>query len=161
MDEEIIKEDLSKNKKISPELKIKRRKILFKNIMLIILILLYLLILTMAFYKMELNTLATDLKVISVGLLVFAIYKFENGYKNDNEGTFLTGVEALLFALFTLFMTALISEEEQLFKNVILGTGIVSTVYYLSKSYVLRRKIKKEHKKKISDVRDIVWKGEI
>lgn len=160
MDEEILKEDLSKNKKITPELKEKMRRILFRNILIIILIIVYLLVLTLAFYKMELNTVAIDLKVISVGLLLFAIWKFENGYKQDNEGIFLTGVEVLFFALFTLFMTALISEEEQIFKNVILGSGIVSTIYYLLKSYVLRRKIKKEHKKKISDVRDIVWKGE-
>ncbi len=160
MEEEILKEDLSKNKKITPELKEKMRRILFKNILVIIFIILYLLILTLAFYKMELNTLALDLKVISVGFLVFAILKFEKGYKEDKEGIFLTGVEALVLALMTLFMTALISEEEQIFKNVILGTGIIATVYYLLKSYVLRRKIKKEHKMKISDVRDIVGKGD-
>lgn len=160
MEEEILQEDLSKNKKITPELKEKMRMILFKNTLLIILIVLYLLVLTLAFYKMELNTLALDLKVISVGLLVWAIVKFEKGYKEDNEGIFLTGVEALVFALLTLFMTAFINVEEQAFRGIILGSGIISAIYYLLKSYVLRRKIKKEHKKKISDVRDIVGKGD-
>lgn len=160
MSEDILKEDLSKNKKITPELKEKMRKILLKNVLIIIGILLYLLILTLAFYKMELNTLATDLKVISVGFLVLAIMKFEKGYREDKEGIFLTGVEALVLALITLFMTALISVDEQIFKNIILGIGLITTIYYLLKTYVLRRKIKKEHKKKISDVRDIVGKGD-
>ena len=160
MDEEILKKDLSKNKKITPELKQKMRKILFQNILIIIFIMLYLFILTLAFYKMELNTLEVDLKTISVGLLVFAIWNFEKGYKEDKEEVFLRGVEILILSLFTLFTTALISEEEHFFKNVMMSTGLISIIYYLSKSYILRRKIKKEHKRKISDVRDIVGKGE-
>lgn len=94
------------------------------------------------------------------GFLVFAIVKFENGYKQDKEGIFLSGVEALILALITLFMTSLISSDEQFFKNTIWGIGTFATIYYLLKTWILRRKIKKEHKKKISDVRDIVGKGD-
>lgn len=157
---EVLEEDLSKNKKLTPELKKKIRKTFGKNILIIGLILMYMGLLTLSFYKMELNTLSTDLKVLSVGFLAFAIIKFEQGYKKDNEGIFLTGVEALVLALITLFMTVLISTSENFFKNVILGICIFVTVYYLLKSLVIRSKIKKQHKKQVSDVRDIVKKGE-
>lgn len=160
MAEDILQEDLSKNKKMTPELKEKRRKILLKNILLIIATIIYLLIITLAFYKMELNALAVDLKVISSFFLIWAILKFEKGYKKDNEYIFLTGVELLVFALLTLFMTAFVNTEEQTFRRIILGTGIVVTIYYIMKTYISRRKVKKEHKKKISDVRDIVGKGD-
>ena len=157
---EVLEEDLSKNKKLTPELKKKLRKTFGKNILIIGLILMYMGLLTLSFYKMELNTLSTDLKVLSVGFLAFAIIKFEQGYKKDNEGIFLTGIEALVLALITLFMTVLISTSENFFKNVILGISIFATVYYLLKSLVIRAKIKKQHKKQVSDVRDIVKKGE-
>lgn len=157
---EVLEEDLSRNKKLTPELKKKIRKTFGKNILIIGLILMYMGLLTLSFYKMELNTLSTDLKVLSVGFLAFAIIKFEQGYKKDNEGIFLTGVEALVLALITLFMTVLISTSENFFKNVILGISIFVTVYYLLKSLVIRSKIKKQHKKQVSDVRDIVKKGE-
>lgn len=157
---EVLEEDLSKNKKLTPELKKKIRKTFGKNILIIGLILMYMGLLTLSFYKMELNTLSTDLKVLSVGFLAFAIIKFEQGYKKDNEGIFLTGIEALVLALITLFMTVLISTSENFFKNVILGISIFATVYYLLKSLVIRAKIKKQHKKQVSDVRDIVKKGE-
>lgn len=157
---EVLEEDLSKNKKLTPELKKKIRKTFGKNILIIGLILMYMGLLTLSFYKMELNTLSTDLKVLSVGFLAFAIIKFEQGYKKDNEGIFLTGIEALILALITLFMTVLISTSENFFKNVILGISIFVTVYYLLKSLVIRSKIKKQHKKQVSDVRDIVKKGE-
>ena len=157
---EVLEEDLSKNKKLTSELKKKIRKTFGKNILIIGLILMYMGLLTLSFYKMELNTLSTDLKVLSVGFLAFAIIKFEQGYKKDNEGIFLTGVEALVLALITLFMTVLISTSENFFKNVILGICIFVTVYYLLKSLVIRSKIKKQHKKQVSDVRDIVKKGE-
>ena len=65
MDEEILKEDLSKNKKLTPELKSKIRKIIGKNILIAGCILIYIGLINMAFYKMELNTLSIDLKVLS------------------------------------------------------------------------------------------------
>ena len=116
---EILEEDLSKNKKLTPELKKKIRRIFGKNIFIIGLILIYMALLTLAFYKMELNTLSTDLKVLSTGFLVFAIIKFEQGYKNDNEGIFLTGIELLVLAIITLFMTVLISTDEHFFQSII------------------------------------------
>lgn len=157
---EILEEDLSKNKKLTPELKKKIRKIFGKNIFIIGLILIYMALLTLAFYKMELNTLSTDLKVLSTGFLVFAIIKFEQGYKNDNEGIFLTGIELLVLAIITLFMTVLISTDEHFFQSTIMGISIFVAVYYIVKSFVIRGKIKKQHKKQVSDVRDIVKKGE-
>ena len=157
---EILEEDLSKNKKLTPELKKKIRRIFGKNIFIIGLILIYMALLTLAFYKMELNTLSTDLKVLSTGFLAFAIIKFEQGYKNDNEGIFLTGIELLVLAIITLFMTVLISTDEHFFQSTIMGISIFVAVYYIVKSFVIRGKIKKQHKKQVSDVRDIVKKGE-
>lgn len=160
MEEDIVKEELSKIKKITPELKQKRRKILLKNILILILIILYLGLLTFAFYKMELNSLSLYLKIISLVFLALSIYKFEQGYRKDNEGIFLTGVEILVLALITLFMTSFINFDEHIFKNIIIGIGIFAIVYYFLKTYILRRKVKKEHKKNISDIRDIVEKGD-
>lgn len=157
---EILEEDLSKNKKLTPELKKKIRRIFGKNIFIIGLILIYMALLTLAFYKMELNTLSTDLKVLSTGFLVFAIIKFEKGYKNDNEGIFLTGIELLVLAIITLFMTVLISTDEHFFQSTIMGISIFVAVYYILKSFVIRGKIRKQHKKQVSDVRDIIKKGE-
>lgn len=158
--EEIFEEDWSKNKKLTPELKTKIRKTFVKSFAMIGLILVYMGLITLAFYKMELNTLATDLKVIGTGFLVVSIIKFEQGYKKDNEGIFLVGVEFLVLALISLFMTALISEEEVFFKNVVTGICVFSAIYYLIKTWVIRRKIKKQHKKQMSDIRDIVKKGD-
>lgn len=158
--EEIFEEDLSKNKKLTPELKTKIRKTFGKSFAMIGLVLVYMLLITLAFYKMELNTLATDLKVIGAGFLVVSIVKFEQGYKKDNEGIFLVGVEFLILALISLFMTALISAEETFFRNVVTGICIFSVIYYLLKAFIIRRKIKKQHKKQISDIRDIVKKGD-
>ena len=136
MEEEILKEDLSRNKKLTPELKNKIRKIYAKHFLVIGLIFVYTGIITLAFYKMELNTLATDLKVLSLGFLCFAIIKFEQGYKKDNEGIFLTGVESLVLALMTLFMTSFISIEESEFKNITTGFCGFALIYYLLKKKV-------------------------
>lgn len=57
-------------------------------------------------------------------------------------------------------MTSFISIEEQVFKNIIFGFSIFTATYYIIKSFIMLRKIKKEHKNNISDVRDIVKKGE-
>lgn len=156
MNEDILKEDLSKNKKLTPELKKQIKKIWGINIFIILFIAIYMYLIFLAYYKMELDTFSYDLKVLSVGFLAFAIYKFEKGYKKDNERIFLTGVESLVLALITLFMISFIGIEEIYFKNIIIGCVSFSLIYYVLKSLYLTHKIKKEHKKKISDVRDII-----
>lgn len=65
-----------------------------------------------------------------------------------------------MLAILTLLMTSFISIEEQSFKNIVIEFSVFSAIYYLIKSFVMIRKIKKEHKNKISDVRDIIKKGE-
>ena len=160
MEEDIVKEELYKMKKITPELKQKRRRILLKNFVIIVFIIAYLGILALAFYKMELNSLSLYLKILSIAFLGFSIFKFEQGYRKDDERIFLTGVEILILSLITLFMTSFINFEEHVFKNIIIGIGIFAIVYYSLKTYILRRKIKKEHKKNISDIREIVEKGD-
>lgn len=72
--DDILKEDLSKNKELTPELKKKIRKIFGKNILIIGTIFLYMLIITFAFYKMELNTLENDLKVLSTRF--FSVFNY-------------------------------------------------------------------------------------
>lgn len=153
---EVLEEDLSKNKKLTPELKSKIRKTFIKNLLIAIFIVIYMGLLGMAFYKMELNVLATDLKMLSLGFLVFSIIKFEQSYRKDNEGIFLIGIETLFLAIVTLLMTGLISEEESLFKNVIFAVALVGIVYYMLKTIIIALKIKKQHKKQISDVREII-----
>ena len=156
MNEEILKEDLSKNKKLTTELKKRIKKIWGINICIILFIVLYMYLMFLAYYKMELDTFSYDLKVLSVGFLAFAIYKFEQGYKKDNEKIFLTGIESLVLALITLFMISFISIEEFYFRNIVIGFMAFSLIYYVLKSLYLTHKIKKEHKKNISDVRDII-----
>lgn len=158
MEDNILKEDLSKNKKLTPEFKKRIKKVLGINLLLAAIIVVYMFAIQFGFYNLELNTLETILKVIASIILVFAIYKFEMSYKKDNEGIFLSGVEALIVALITLFMTSFINIEEGIFKNIIYGICIFVFIYYLIKSFVQIRKIKKEHKKQISDVREIIEK---
>lgn len=73
--DEILKEELFKNKKMSPELKRKMRKIVGKNLFAIGAIIIYMGILSLAFYKMELNTLSNDLKVLSIRIFSICNYQ--------------------------------------------------------------------------------------
>ena len=158
MEDNILKEDLSKNKKLTPELKKKRRKVLEINLFIIIFIVVYMFDIKYAYYTVELNTLSNILKAISVVFLIISIFKFDAGYRKDNEGIFLTGIEILIIALISLFMTTLINVEEHIFSSIIYGICIFTGIYYLLKSFVKIRRIRKEHNKQISDVRKIIEK---
>ena len=143
---------------MTPELKKKRRKILEINLFIIIFIIAYMFAIRYAYYTVELNTLSNILKAISVVFLVFSIFKFESGYRKDNESIFLTGIEILVIALISLFMSYLINVEEHIFTNIIYGICIFAGIYYVLKSFVKIRRIRKEHNKQISDVRKIIEK---
>ena len=156
-----IKEDISlKNrKKLPEELKSKRNNMIFKNLLIAICITVYFILINLGYYNIEKNIYMTDLKIFSIIVLAISIILFEKGYRKDNEGIFLSGIEVLIIAIITL------AEQYRIFysfDNIQMLFNLVPVyfiIYYTIKLLINTRMIEKEYS--ATDVREIVKKGEV
>lgn len=153
---EELKQDISlkARKKLPEYIKDKRNNIIFKNIIIAILVTLYFAFLQLGYCNITKNVYVNDLRVFSTVLLVISIIFFENGYKKDNEGIFLYGVETLLIAFITLTMPFTMFEASRTMHIFIELSFIYFIIYYIIKSLIQVRKVKKEYL--TSDVRELV-----
>ena len=146
--------ELKARKKLSPELKEIRNKMILKNLWIAIFIMIYFLFLSLGNYNIDRTVFITDLHVFSAAILVLSICLFEKGYKKDDEGIFLNGVEALVVAFLTLIMPYTMFEATSTIHFIASFSFIYFTVYYLIKSLVQAVKLKKKYT--TSDVKELV-----
>lgn len=146
--------ELKARKKLSPELKEIRNKMILKNLWIAIFIMIYFLFLSLGNYNIDRTVFITDLHVFSAAILVLSICLFEKGYKKDDEGIFLNGVEALVVAFLTLIMPYTMFEATSTIHFIASLSFIYFTVYYLIKSLVQAVKLKKKYT--TSDVKELV-----
>lgn len=155
MDE--LKEDISlKNRKRLPqETKQKRKNVVLKNMIIAIFTIVYFMFLNIACFNVENSIYIILLQVFSGIFLVVSIMLFEKGYKKDNEGIFLNGVEALVISFVTMLMQFKFDDSKTI-RLIFTLIFVVFILYYVLKSIIQARNLKKSYK--ASDVEELVKK---
>ena len=107
--------------------------------------------------NIETSIYLTDLKVFSFGLLATAIIVFEYSYKKDNGYTAMYGIEILITAILTLFLTYMSSLfVNRIYILILSCVVVVYVVYFIIKSLIIVYKMKKQYFKEKDDIKDIV-----
>lgn len=135
-------------------------KKILKNSLYAICIILYLLILSFAYTRMNIERLSEDIRVFSGMFLVLGLLSLERAYKNENGNTAITAIELLVLSFYSLsimHMTALIKCE--FIPYVLISTGVIGC-YYILKVIVSYTKQRREYLKGLSDISEIVKKDE-
>lgn len=150
---------LKSRKKLPKDIKFKRNKIIFINLLLAICAIVYFGFLNLGLKNIEATIYIEDLKVFSTALLIVAIILFEKGYKNDNESIFLYGIEILVAAFITIMMQHKVLNSIHTSFDIILSLSFLYfSVYYIIKGLILARKTEKKHV--TTDIRELVKKDE-
>ena len=68
------------------------------------------------------------------------------------------GIEILVLAILTLGLPTLYIIQKENYSFIITGAILTFTLYYMIKSYLIYRKQKKVHVKKVSDINEIIKK---
>ena len=149
--------ELKAKQTLSPEYKKTKKKIILKNLWISIFIMIYFTFLDLGNYNIDKAIFITDLHVFSIAILIFSIYLFEKGYKKDDEGIFLNGVEALFVAITTLIMPYTMFEAGKTVHLIASFAFIYFVIYYAIKTIVQVVRLRKKYK--ASDVRELVKKN--
>jgi len=153
-----IKKELEDKHKLPENTKGNMNRRIQINILVAITVMLYFYFLNLGFTNIEQYSFLTDLKVFSMVILGGTIILFELAYKRDEGKYCIFGIESLVLALITLFLTYVVVFLSDKFKMILVISSLIFATYYTAKSIIIYVKTKSEYNKNKSDVKYIVKK---
>lgn len=153
-----IVEEIKEKKRIPKEVKEKMNQVVFKNVALGIIIVLYFIFINLGYHNITKDVFVVDIKVFSMCLAIIAIVLFEKSYCKNSGELAVYGIEILLAALATLFMQYVYFYQGDTFIKLYMLIPLVFAIYYVSKAAILAAKIQDTHRRNISDVKEIIKK---
>lgn len=153
--EEIAKK-IENKKKLPKEEKGKLYKKIIINIVVAWAIVTYFIFVNLGCLHIQGEVFITDLKVFSLTLIAIAIIIFESAYNKDNGSIAIFGIETLVAAIVTLVSIYMYILHQEIYVMYIAIASFVSIIYYILKSIIIGIHAKREYKKTISDVKEII-----
>ncbi len=143
--QEVVHEELKKNKKIPED---KEKKILnkvFQGIALAVVILFYFNFIVLGFINIASNIFLTDLKVFSVAILLISIGLFEIAYKKESLSLAVNGIEILILAFVTMALLYINLMWSDKFIPIAVLISYLFAIYYVAKTIIVYRKMQKQY----------------
>ena len=154
-DEFVELDKIAKQEKLPEEEKQKITRIALDNLINAISIMTYLIVLMLLpLIKKQMFSI-TIYKTASMIILFLSIFIFEKAYKCDSGKLTISGIEVLILAIITLFAQYGFLKMQYTFLQL---AGVYYGVYYIIKTIVLSVKIKRNYRKTVSDISEIVKK---
>lgn len=155
---EEIKSTLNKKNKIPKEKLEEIYGLIFKNIAIAAVIMVYFIFLNLGQMNIKTDIYQTDLKVFSITSLLISIVLFEKAYKKDSGEIAIYGIETLILAIITLTLIYINLMFSSRYVFIVNSISCIFAIYYLIKSVVIY--IKKRKKCYIDDMKEIINKEE-
>ena len=152
---EKIEEEIKKQTTISDEKKKKINKRVFKNIMIAIGIVIYFIFINLGFYNLEPSKFLKDLQVFSIVTIGITIVIFEKAYKKDSGELTMYGIEFLILSICTLLTIYIGINYNNKFPYIINTISMLFSIYYVGKTIIIYRKMRKKALKRASDIEKI------
>lgn len=156
-----MKKDRKKQKRKMPkEVSQKIWKKTFYQLLTTIGIMLYFVVLNLAYVNMREERLIGDIKVFAGAFLVVGIVMLEKAYREEKGKYVLTGIESLVFSLHTLSIMHVITLFKYDFRLYLLTSSYIFSIYYVLKSIIIYIREKRIYSKGLSDISEIIKKEE-
>ena len=157
--EHIEKIEELETKKELPEIEEEKINVkVFENLVIADVVMLFLYFIALGALNIETNAFLTDLRVFSITLITFAIMLFEYSYRKENGNVCIHGIECLVLAIFTLISIYLYTLYFKKFHMIVASISFIFAVYYVGKSIIIYRKMKKQYIDSLNDINEIVKK---
>ena len=129
--------------------------IIFKNMIIAIIIMIYTYFLVMGFVNISSEKYIIDLMVFSILLLFLSIIIFEIAYKKDSGKLAINGIEVLVLAIVTFYLPYMYAYFHNDYNTIVILLGIAYAIYYSTKSIISTKLEKRKYKKTSSDIKNI------
>lgn len=158
----ITKEGSKKEKsKIPQDISQEMLKKMFENLLRAIGIMVYFVVLNLAYSSMKQERLIGDIEVFAGAFLVIGIFLLEKAYKKEDNGTIIiSAIECFILSLHSLSIMHVITLFGYEFQYYLLTSSYIFALYYVLKVTIMYTKGKHEYLKSLSDISEIVKKEE-
>ena len=153
-----FEEEINERKKLPIEEKKKVKKEIIINSIFFGIILLLLVILNIAEENISTDIYLLILKIISIILCIISVVMLEISYKTNKNSIILKTLEIVILMFFTIFLRAAYSLYYGQFYKVIIVAIVICAIYYIIKTILSMKRIKKMYYKSLNDIKTIVAK---
>ena len=171
MEEKKIEETVNQLTKIKKDRKKQKQKMpkevsqiifkkIFNQLLAAICIMLYFVILNLAYVNMREERLIGDIKVFAGAFLVVGIVMLEKAYRKEIGKYVVIGIELLVLSLHTLSIMHIITLLEYDFRLYLLTSSYIFSIYYVLKSIVIYVRERRIYLRGLSDISEIIKKEE-
>lgn len=155
--EQLEKERIEK-KRIPKDEEAKINKKLFENILIADILMVFFYLISLGSLNIETPVFLTDLKVFSISLIIFTIILFEVSYKKESGNLCIHGIESLILSIVMLFSSYVYTIQMKEFTTFAAIVSYAFAIYYVGKSIVIYKKMKKKYIAGLSDIDEIIKK---
>lgn len=152
--------DKKEKNKIPKEVSQEILKKIFRNILKAIGIMIYFVVLNLAYNTMKQERLIGDIKVFAGVFLLIGILIMEKAYKKDSGESAISAIELICLSLHTLSIMHVITLFKYDFRIYLLTSSYVFSIYYVLKAIIIYTKERKRYLNSLSDVSEIVKEDE-
>lgn len=149
-----------KSKKIPKEISQDILKKMLKCLLMAVGVMVYFIVLNLAYSAMKHERLVGDIKVFAGAFLVVGLIMLEKAYKQDKGTIAIDGLEFIVLALHSLSIMHIITLFKYDFRYYLLTSSYIFSIYYVFKSIVLYTKGRKDYLSSLSDISEIVKKDD-
>jgi len=152
--------EVKKKMKLPKEISQEIVKNIFGNLVKAVSIMIYFVILNLAYTNIKQERLTGDIQVFAGMFLVFGILMLEKAYKKDSGTIAISSIELLFLSLHTLSIMHITSLLKYDFRTYLIASSYVFSIYYVLKSIIIYTKGRKDYFNNLSDISEIVKKDE-
>lgn len=131
---------------------------IFWNVIKAVAIVVYFMILNIAYSKMQEARILEDTKIFAGIFLIAGLIELERAYKKDSGKIAVTALELIVLSLFTLSIIHISTLLKYDFRLYVVTFSYLFAIYYIIKAVLIYTKEKKEYLQSLSDISDIVKK---
>lgn len=155
--EKIEKEIIHKKEMPAKEMDKIHKKIV-ENILIADIVMVFFYFICLGSLNIESNVFSRDLKVFSIGLVIFSVILFEVSYKKESGNLCIHGIECLVLAIITMISNFIYLTYLPKFHIIIAAISFLFSIYYVGKSIIIYQKMKKKYYMNLNDINDIIKK---
>lgn len=155
---EQLEKDIMNKKHIPKEEEDKIHKKMFENILIADIIMAFLYLISLGALNIETPVFIKDLQIFSLGFITFTVILFEISYKKENGKLAINGLESFAFSiciLSSIYVYTMYMKDFDLYISLV---SYAFAIYYVVKSIIINKRMKKKYIQSLSDIEEIIKK---
>ncbi len=154
-DIELIGSEFEKRRKLPREVKSRINFNILKNLSAAMIIMLYLLIINITYYKVG-NDFANYVKYYACAVAFISVIFFEMAYRKKSLFIAIIGIELLCCGIISVYIPYIYLHTSSKLRTIIISLPAILVVYYFIKSIIIFNKGKKDYTNSLCDVKEIL-----